>query len=267
MNHGLDTDEEVYFYEQDYYVLSNFSSFSIVFDGVTFPTSEHAYHYQKFAERHYHVAQEILCATSAHEAFKIAEKNANLVDAEWYNVRVSVMKNILRAKVEQHPYVKKKLLETGHRKLIENSWRDAFWGWGPNQDGQNELGKLWMVVRDEVRNNGRPMREGAPWPTDAEFSDLPLIEKQRLIRGLENDLEENKERVRCDEEEIERLYKVTYPVGENGYLKLSGGVVVYIDRDNEYLDGEDFSAEDNRSFRNIAEYAELQRKSGQRTGA
>lgn len=47
-------------------------------------------------------------------------------------------------------YVRRKLLATGDRELVEDSWRDDFWGWGPNRDGQNMLGKLWMEVRGEV---------------------------------------------------------------------------------------------------------------------
>lgn len=34
---------------------------------------------------------------------------------------------------------------------VENSWRDDFWGWGPNRDGQNMLGRLWMEIRAELR--------------------------------------------------------------------------------------------------------------------
>ena len=40
---------------------------------------------------------------------------------------------------------------TGERELIEDSWRDGFWGWGENRDGKNMLGKLWMEVRAELR--------------------------------------------------------------------------------------------------------------------
>lgn len=39
---------------------------------------------------------------------------------------------------------------TGDRELVEDSWRDDFWGWGPNRDGQNMLGKLWMELRAEL---------------------------------------------------------------------------------------------------------------------
>ena len=61
------------------------------------------------------------------------------------------MRAILKEKAQQHEYVRRKLLETGDRELIENSWRDGFWGWAPNGEGQNMLGKLWMEVRTELR--------------------------------------------------------------------------------------------------------------------
>ena len=61
------------------------------------------------------------------------------------------MRQILRAKVAQHEYVKRKLLETGDRILIEDSWRDGWWGIGPGKDGKNMLGKLWMEIRAELR--------------------------------------------------------------------------------------------------------------------
>ena len=52
-------------------------------------------------------------------------------------------------------YIQKKLVESGEREIIENSPEDDFWGWGPNKDGQNEMGKLWMKLREELKNNGR----------------------------------------------------------------------------------------------------------------
>jgi predicted NAD-dependent protein-ADP-ribosyltransferase YbiA (DUF1768 family) len=61
------------------------------------------------------------------------------------------MLKILFAKADQHEYVRRKLLETGNRELFEDSWRDDFWGWGPNRDGENVLGRLWMEVRASLR--------------------------------------------------------------------------------------------------------------------
>lgn len=150
-NHKLDTDNQVFFYEQDFYVLSNFSAFTLQWKGQRFDTSEAAYHWEKFAITAPVIATEIQQAISAHEAFKIAEVNKACRRPDWDNVKVTVMRDILRAKVQQHEYVRRKLLATGDRELVEDSWRDNYWGWGPNKDGHNMLGKLWMEVRSELR--------------------------------------------------------------------------------------------------------------------
>lgn len=155
--HGLDTPDRVCFYEQDFYVLSNFSSFSIRWEGLRFDTSEHLYHWLKFAtspdgrSANASVAGDIIDAPSAHAAFKVAELFKRLRRPDWDDVKVDFMRDILRAKADQHEYVHRKLLATGDRELVENSWRDDFWGWGPNRDGQNMLGKLWMEVRAELQ--------------------------------------------------------------------------------------------------------------------
>lgn len=165
--HGLDTPERVCFYEQEFYVLSNFSSFSIVWmlnerEGLgRFDTSEHLYHWLKFSGQanpklvntadQRTVAAAIRAAPSAHEAFKIAEHHRSHRRRDWDEIKVGVMRAILRAKANQHEYVRRKLLATGDRELVENSWRDDFWGWGLNRDGQNMLGKLWMEIRAELR--------------------------------------------------------------------------------------------------------------------
>lgn len=149
--HGLDTETEVFFYEQDFYVLSNFSAFQVQWLGRLFQTSEAAYQCQKFVPVALDVALDICASRSAHDAFKIAERNKGRRRKDWDQVKVEIMREILRAKADQHEYVRRKLLATGDRTLVENSWRDDFWGWGPNRDGQNMLGKLWMEVRAKLR--------------------------------------------------------------------------------------------------------------------
>ena len=154
--HKLDTEKQVFFYEQDFYILSNFSSFRLLWRGHDFDTSEHAYHWAKFlntSDEGEQVCGLIKRARSAHVAFKLAEQHRHLRRKNWDDVKVSVMREILMAKVDQHEYVKRKLLATGDRELIEDSWRDDFWGWGSNCDGKNMLGILWMEVRDLLRAN------------------------------------------------------------------------------------------------------------------
>jgi ribA/ribD-fused uncharacterized protein len=145
----LDNDRQVFFYEQDHYYLSNFSSFKVNWLGRIFPTSEHAYHWTRFPEDSPERIV-IFNAASAHDAFRFAQEHKQYQRPEWPDIKVKVMGQILRAKVRQHEYVSRKLLQTGNRELIENSWRDDFWGWGENRDGQNMLGKLWMEIRAEL---------------------------------------------------------------------------------------------------------------------
>jgi len=149
----LDTETQVFFYEQDFYVLSNFSAFNVMWRGIRFQTAEHAYHFERFwnSTGAGEMARDfILNTTSAHEAFRYAQDNKSFQRKDWDAIKVKAMGDILHEKASQHEYVRRKLLETGDRILIENSWRDDFWGWGPNRDGKNMLGKCWMQVRADL---------------------------------------------------------------------------------------------------------------------
>lgn len=149
--HGNDNEKQIFFYEHEFYVFSNFSSFMLEWKGKLYPTSEHVYHSEKFEDES--LKEQVRNTRSAHDSQKFANANKDKQIKDWDKIKLSIMKDILRAKVEQHPYVKKKLLESGDKELIEDSWRDAYWGWGPNKDGENHLGKLWMEVREEFRGN------------------------------------------------------------------------------------------------------------------
>ena len=146
--HGNDTEKQIFFYEHEFYVFSNFSSFKLEWKGYDWMTSEHAYHSEKFSD--VEIIEKLKNARSAHEAMEVAYANKDKYRKDWGDVKLGIMKDILRAKVAQHPYVKKKLLQSGDKELVEDSWRDDFWGWGPNKDGKNHLGKLWMEIRNEL---------------------------------------------------------------------------------------------------------------------
>lgn len=153
--HRLDTPERVFYYENDFYPLSSFSAFQLRWKDITFMTLEHAYHWEKFEKCTFEgytysgrpkIQLSILKAISAHEAFQLSKFYKLERNPYWHNIRVDVMRNLMWAKTAQHDYVKFKLLATDGRELIEDSWRDDFWGWGPNQDGLNMHGKLWMEI-------------------------------------------------------------------------------------------------------------------------
>ncbi|MEK6819027.1 MAG: NADAR family protein, partial [Nanoarchaeota archaeon] len=114
--------DKIFFYEREFYPLSNFSSFAVEWEGELWMTSEHVYQASKFTDPL--VIGQIKEAKSAHDAFKIARANEDKVRPEWLDIRISVMEKIVRTKFEQHPYVQRKLRETGNKEIIEDSWRD-----------------------------------------------------------------------------------------------------------------------------------------------
>lgn len=142
----------IYFYPPEYYVFDNFSSFPIEYKGKIYPTSEHAFQSVQFIKTSPQLAEAIRNTKSAHEAQKLAEENTDKRDASWDKNKLNIMKEILYCKIEQHPYVKKKLLQSKEREIIEDSWRDDYWGWGENKKGKNWLGRLWMDIREEIMN-------------------------------------------------------------------------------------------------------------------
>jgi len=143
--------DPILFYEHEFYVCSNFSSFEVEYRGEIWKTAEHAYQASKYEDDE--IRKSIQNARSSHDAMKIAKNvYSDKKRKDWYEVKLDLMEDICRAKLSQHFYVQKKLLQTEDRDLIENSPRDSFWGWGENKDGENNLGKIWMKLREELKN-------------------------------------------------------------------------------------------------------------------
>ncbi|MEK7150551.1 MAG: NADAR family protein [Patescibacteria group bacterium] len=142
--------DKILFYGGGFNCFSNLSSYAVEIDSLVFPTSEHAYQYAKFSDPM--IKEKILNARSGYDAKMIAKENNNAVTPNWHQINLDVMERILRKKLEQHPHIRKKLLETGSREIIETSNDDDFWGWGPNKTGQNNHGKIWMQLRRELIN-------------------------------------------------------------------------------------------------------------------
>jgi hypothetical protein len=138
------------FYGREFYCFSNFSSFAIEWRGRLWQTSEHAYQASKFLEGNPEIAEEIFNTRSAHDSKKLAEKHKDKIPAGWDSRKIAVMEDVCRHKLQQHAYIQKKLLETGTKEIVEDSPKDDFWGWGPNRNGKNELGKIWMKLREEL---------------------------------------------------------------------------------------------------------------------
>ena len=134
--------EIICFYEREFYPFSNFSSFMLEWKGTLYMTSEHAYHTEKFTDSE--IIRKIKEARSVHDVFQISREYQDKVRPDWLDIRVSVMEEIIRAKVAQHPYVKQKLIESGGRKAT------SFF---PDCIKESLLGKIWMKIRDDLLLN------------------------------------------------------------------------------------------------------------------
>ena len=144
------TDKAVYFYTPTFYAFDNFSAFAIQLWGQMFPTAEHAYQWKKFNFSNSATAGLILEARSARDTKVISNAHADEVSPEWNDVKLIFMEEILSAKISQHGKVSALLAETKSKDIIENSPTDLYWGIGADGTGQNQLGKLWMKLRDEL---------------------------------------------------------------------------------------------------------------------
>ena len=119
-----------------------------------YPSTEHAYQAAKFLNEEHQ--QEIRNAATANVSKKIARRleKAGYRRKDWDDVKVDVMRGLLREKFSQEPE-QEVLLKTGDEELVEGNWLgDTFWGQCPVGTGENWLGRLLMELRDELTTTG-----------------------------------------------------------------------------------------------------------------
>jgi len=148
---GEKFEEVIGFYPREFYPFDNFSSFKVEYDGYLYASCEEAYQALSFKGYNEELYQEVIHSHSADAAQRIAYANKDKQRPDWDEVKVDIMEKLLRNKLAQNPYVKQKLLQTKDYYIVEDSPKDSFWGWGPNRDGVNQLGKLWMKLRAELQ--------------------------------------------------------------------------------------------------------------------
>lgn len=129
--------------------LSNFFRASFDLDGHTWPTVEHYYQAQKFADDGY--AERIRLAVSPRQAKTFGQAPDLPLREDWETHRMTVMLSALAAKFTQNEAVRDRLLATGDAILAEASPTDAFWGDGADGQGENRLGYLLTTLRNHLR--------------------------------------------------------------------------------------------------------------------
>lgn len=130
--------------------MSNFSKHPVVFEGKTYPTTEHLYQSQKAVN--IEDSEKIRLAKSPKEAAIIGRQLKN-IKPYWDTAKFAIMKEIIQIKLDAHPNLKELLLQTGNAIIQEDAPWDSYWGIGKDGKGKNCLGVIWMMLREELKNN------------------------------------------------------------------------------------------------------------------
>lgn len=147
---------EIRFYrasEKPYGAFSNLYRREVVFEGETFATSEHAYQAGKPRKK---AVRDWLMAAPSPSLLAMAAHGLYYWDVApgWSMTKFDRMRDILRAKFEQHDDLRELLLSTGDARLVESATVDnevnRLWG-EVNGVGKNMLGVLLMEVREELQ--------------------------------------------------------------------------------------------------------------------
>ncbi len=149
--------DDICFYranEKPYGVFSNLAKRPITYEGLEYPTSEHAY--QAGKARKESVKKWLMDAPSP-SLLAMAAHGLYVWDItpDWSKTKFDRMRGVLRAKFTQHADLRDLLLSTGDARLVEAATVDnavnRLWG-EVNGVGKNMLGVLLMEVRQAIRD-------------------------------------------------------------------------------------------------------------------
>lgn len=136
-----------------YRFLSNFHLAEVYFEGLKYPSTEHAYQAAKSLDENIRKEfLELTCSKAKNKGQEI------LMREDWDIIKYDVMFSVVYDKFFRHKDLRQLLLETGDKYLEEtNHWNDTYYG-VCNGKGQNNLGNILMQVRMIIKNN--PNRKG-----------------------------------------------------------------------------------------------------------
>ena len=138
-------------FEGEYNFLSNFWMCSVEYEGIIYPSSEHAYVAAKTTDSE--LRKQIVSLETPAQVKRFGR--TLVLRDNWELIKLSVMVDIVSTKFEQHPDLMAKLKASAPHELVEgNTWGDTTWGQCPVGNGKNWLGKILMSIRDNGDKDG-----------------------------------------------------------------------------------------------------------------
>lgn len=131
----------------DNYALSMFSAYPVDVFGMVFPTAYHALVFASLNQAPGAVKAAVITSRSVDDVAKTASRFCQHLRSDWDVVKAMAAREICAAKLAQHPAVASCLLATGDAPIVDNSWRDDYWGRHEDR-GSNTLGAIWAVLRE-----------------------------------------------------------------------------------------------------------------------
>ena len=131
-------------FQGEYRWLSNFWPCEVEFEGIIFPSVEHAYQAVKSHSMRQRMKFLKLTAGQAKRQYVLKSQ----LTPYWEARKTHVMWKLLKSKFLENDDLLAKLKSTKGRELIEgNTWGDTFWGQVDGK-GDNNLGKMIMMIRE-----------------------------------------------------------------------------------------------------------------------
>ncbi|KZY27850.1 MULTISPECIES: NADAR family protein [unclassified Oleiphilus] len=128
---------------------------SFLLEGLLWPSIEHYYQAMKFQETSPSYFEKIRKSSTAKQARRMGRSRFHKVRKDWAQVKRTVMTRAVYTYCRSHPQVAQLLLDSGSRKILENSQYDYYWGCGRDRRAENTYGKVLMDVRSKLNQEGR----------------------------------------------------------------------------------------------------------------
>ena len=146
--------------------LSNFHMCDFQVDGITYDCEERHYTRRKaLFVNDIQAVEDVMLAETPYDVKRIGNRlNININQKEWHMQAQKVMMDGIKCKFGQNEHLRKFLLETGDKQIVETNPYDNYWSCGlsmkdstklqdrDNWPGANNLGTILTNIRDSLKD-------------------------------------------------------------------------------------------------------------------